>query len=478
MGAAPTSSQSQDERQRSRRTSRFLRNSAMGAYIYDQGRRNGANDTEADLSRQFEELDRKFLADLDRERDEQKQTVDKIRANHQAEIAVRNNLEKQQIKGVCIATRRLQMIGEQERERMSEQVQGLISMFEAEMQQVKAEHEHKVDHLYKKIDQLVVEKDQEVQQWNAVHRGYEADMGKSQNHTKHLVEVVNKLTTRRAQELVDLLGDQFHSEHPPEEIYQDYEAALKKAFSYDPDLAKQDEAEWEQAQNNDAETGPRMIPVRTQRDTKKLIAKKDQAVLDREKACQEHEAELRQLRGYIKALEHKLRNAGGEVKDWMGPGSQGTGTAAKQSGPNTTNGQGLRNDMQTQTPARGSQRAMDRDTELQQLRSQNAEQRQIINGLQWSLAQLGRQRPFASHQPWLRYGPNPTTPPPSIHSQSSPELQQPSGADYVSQQDGLGRRSRALGASLVPKPVVSLPKPRGAMGIPTANRIDDQPGHR
>ncbi|KAI4177078.1 MAG: hypothetical protein LQ343_000560 [Gyalolechia ehrenbergii] len=476
MGAAESSSQSQDEPQRSRRTSRFLRDSAMGAYVYEQGRRNGANETEADLSRQFEDLDRKFLADLDRERDEQKYTVDKIRAHHQAEIAARNDLEKQQIKGVRIATRRLQMIGEQEREQMSDHVKGLISIFEAEIQQMKTDHGHKVNHLYKKIDKLVVEKDQDIQQWNAVHRGYEAEMEKSQIHIKHLVEVVNKLTTARAQELMDFMCAYLHREQPPEEIYREYEAELKETLTRDPNLQKQKEAKSEKAQNNDEEIGPQTTPQQTRTETAKLVAEKDQAILDWQNVCQEHEAELRQLRGYNKELEQKLGKVEGELKDWVGPNTQGAGTAAKNTAQTTMNGQAILND--TQTQAHGLQQAMDHDTELQQLRVQNAEQRQIISSLQWSLARIGRQLPFSSHQPWVRYAPEPTTPPPSIHSHSSPELQQPFLADYVSQQDRLGRTPRTVVASLIPKPVVSLPKPRGATGISTADRMEDHPGHR
>ncbi|KAL8936250.1 MAG: hypothetical protein Q9216_005030 [Gyalolechia sp. 2 TL-2023] len=476
MGAAEFSYQNQGEPQRPRRSSRFLRDSAMGAYIYDQGRRNGANETEADLSRQFEELDRKFLADLDHERDEQKQTVEKIRANHEAEIAARNNLEKQQTKSVHFATRRLQMIGEQEREQMNDQVRGLISIFETEIQQMKMEHEHKVNHLYKKIDKLVVEKDQDAQQWNAVHRGYEAEMEKSQNHIEQLVDAVNRLTTGRAQELMNFICDRFLYGHPPEEIYREYEAELKGIFTRDPSLQKKKEAESEKARTDGAETEPQFIAQQTRMVAEKLVAEKDQAILEWKKQCQEYEVELRRLRGSNTELEWRLRKAEGEVKYRVGSMTPGTWTAAKQTGQSTLNSQAPFNDRQIQV--HGSHQAMDHDREARQLRVQNANQREIICGLQWSLTQLGRQLPFPSRQPWMGYAPERTTPSPSIHSQLSPELQQPSPANYVSQQDGLGRMPRAMVGSMAPKPIVSLPKPRGAFGMSTAKRIEDNADHR
>ncbi|KAL8840137.1 MAG: hypothetical protein Q9170_001485 [Blastenia crenularia] len=109
-------------------------------------------------SRQLEELNRKYLADLDRECDEQKYAVSKVKDIYQAAIATKPVLPKWHSDGSRTVMHRFPAAEEQGREQMNDKIMSLIDMHEEEMKQMKVEHEHKVDHLYNKIEKLVIEK--------------------------------------------------------------------------------------------------------------------------------------------------------------------------------------------------------------------------------------------------------------------------------------------------------------------------------
>ncbi len=153
-----SSSDSQDKPQTSRRTSRFIRESVMSAIIYNQGRRKESREAEVTLRQRCEDMDRKFLADLERERDEQRRTVDQIRRDHRIEATITSLTAKRHVDGARLATQKYQVALEKECEQISRKMTALTAMHEQERQQMKDEHEYKVDHLYNKISKLVAEK--------------------------------------------------------------------------------------------------------------------------------------------------------------------------------------------------------------------------------------------------------------------------------------------------------------------------------
>ncbi|KAL8785137.1 MAG: hypothetical protein Q9213_003555 [Squamulea squamosa] len=166
-----------------KRTSRLVRESAMSAIIYNQGRRRGSQETEMALRQQYEDLDRKFLADLEREREEQRRTVDKIRSDHRTEATITSLTAQRHVDGARMATRKYQVALDKECEQSARKLMALTLMHEQERQQMKEEHEYKVDHLYGKISKLVAEKTDDQ---DTVRREYESALEQKQAYVETL----------------------------------------------------------------------------------------------------------------------------------------------------------------------------------------------------------------------------------------------------------------------------------------------------
>ncbi|KAL8768799.1 MAG: hypothetical protein Q9209_005088 [Squamulea sp. 1 TL-2023] len=155
----------------------------MSAIIYNQGRRRGSQEAEIALRQQYEDLDRKFLADLERERDEQRRTVDKIKSDHRTEATITSLTAQRHVDGARMATRKYQVALDKECEQSARKLMALTSMHEQERQQMKEEHVYKVDHLYGKISKLVAEKTNDQ---DAVRREYESALEQKQAYIETL----------------------------------------------------------------------------------------------------------------------------------------------------------------------------------------------------------------------------------------------------------------------------------------------------
>lgn len=155
----------------------------MSSYIYNRGRQSGSHETEAALRQQHEELDRKFLADLERERDQQKRAVDKMKIDHRAEVTSRSLAETQHVEGARLATRKYQVALENEREQSARKLRALASIHEQERGQMKEEHDYKVNHLYEKIGRLVAEK---TEGQETMRQEYAAELEQKQAYIEYL----------------------------------------------------------------------------------------------------------------------------------------------------------------------------------------------------------------------------------------------------------------------------------------------------
>ncbi|KAL8907610.1 MAG: hypothetical protein Q9171_005781 [Xanthocarpia ochracea] len=188
-----SSSDSQDKPQVSRRTSHFVRESVVSAIIYNQGRRKGSQEAEVSLRQRCEDMDRKFLADLERERDEQRQTVDQIRRDHRIEATITSLTAKRHVDGARLATQKYQVALEKECEQTSRKMAALTVMHEQERQQMKDEHEYKVDHLYNKISKLVAEK---ADNQDAVRGAYDSALTQKQEYIEMLEKKLQAVEER------------------------------------------------------------------------------------------------------------------------------------------------------------------------------------------------------------------------------------------------------------------------------------------
>ncbi|KAL8724191.1 MAG: hypothetical protein Q9166_008088 [cf. Caloplaca sp. 2 TL-2023] len=134
-------------------------------------------------TQQYEELDRKYLADLEPERKEQKRTVEKIRIDHQAKVTTRTHSERRIVDGVRMATRKYQVALEKERKENTRRLEALTSMHEQECKQMKEEFKYKVEHLYDKTSKLVVEKTEDQ---DTVRQEYKAELEQKQVYIEEL----------------------------------------------------------------------------------------------------------------------------------------------------------------------------------------------------------------------------------------------------------------------------------------------------
>ncbi|KAL8671501.1 MAG: hypothetical protein Q9168_003993 [Polycauliona sp. 1 TL-2023] len=141
-----------------RRHSHFVRESVMNAIIYNQGRRKGSHEADLLLQQHYEQLDQKFMADLEREREEQRREVDQIKVDHRSEATAIGLNAKRHVDEARSAMLKYQAAFRYECEQSTRKTIALTSMHEQERQQMKEEHDYKVDHLYSKISKLIAEK--------------------------------------------------------------------------------------------------------------------------------------------------------------------------------------------------------------------------------------------------------------------------------------------------------------------------------
>ncbi|KAL8803519.1 MAG: hypothetical protein Q9182_003120 [Xanthomendoza sp. 2 TL-2023] len=191
--ASGSSTDSHDTSQKARRPSRNVRESFMNAYVYNRGRRSGTQEAEAALRQQHEELGRKMVADLERELDEQKRTVDKIKIDHRVEITTRKLADQWHVDEARMAARKYQAALEEEREQSARKLRMLMSLHEQECGQMKEDHEYKVNHLYEKISKLAAEK---TQGQDTVRQEYAAELKQKQAYIEELEKNVEKHVMR------------------------------------------------------------------------------------------------------------------------------------------------------------------------------------------------------------------------------------------------------------------------------------------
>ncbi|CAO1599784.1 hypothetical protein XANCAGTX0491_003498 [Xanthoria calcicola] len=181
--SSASSSDSEDTPTSSRRPSRFVRESVMNAIIYNQGRRRGSQETEVTLRQQYEDLDQKYLVDIESEREEQKRTVDRIKTDHRTEATMTSLTAKQHIDEARRGMLKYQAALKIECELSARKINALASMHEQERQQMKEAHDYKVDHLYTKISKLAAS---QTDGRDAVLRDYESSMEQKQKYIETL----------------------------------------------------------------------------------------------------------------------------------------------------------------------------------------------------------------------------------------------------------------------------------------------------
>ncbi|KAL8656975.1 MAG: hypothetical protein Q9226_002391 [Calogaya cf. arnoldii] len=178
-----TPSTSENTPQPPRRASHFVRESVMNAIVYNQGRRRGYQEAEVALRREFEDLDLKFAADLEQEREEQRRTVDKMKMDHRTEATITSLDAKRHVDEARFVMLKYQAAFKYECEQSGRKMRVLSLMHEQERQQMKEAHDYKVNHLYTKISKLVAEKtnDQDTVRWE-----YESAMEQKQTYIEAL----------------------------------------------------------------------------------------------------------------------------------------------------------------------------------------------------------------------------------------------------------------------------------------------------
>ncbi|KAL9040902.1 MAG: hypothetical protein Q9180_001621 [Flavoplaca navasiana] len=155
----PSTSESSSDREvtpeLSQRTSHFVRESVMNAIIYNQGRRRGSYELGLVLQQQHEDLDHKFGTDLEQVREEHRRTVDKMKIDHRTESTTISLNAKRHVDEARCVMLKYQAALKNECEQNVRKMTALTSMHEQERQQMKEEHDYKVDHLYNKISKLM-----------------------------------------------------------------------------------------------------------------------------------------------------------------------------------------------------------------------------------------------------------------------------------------------------------------------------------
>ncbi|KAL8854785.1 MAG: hypothetical protein Q9221_000291 [Calogaya cf. arnoldii] len=178
-----SSTDSEDTPQPPRRASHFVRESVMNAIVYNQGRRRGYQEAEVALRREFEDLDLKFTADLEQEREEQRRMVDKIKMDHRTEATITSLDAKRHVDEARFIMLKYQAAFKYECEQSGHKMRVLTSMHEQERQQMKEAHDYKVNHLYTKISKLITEKTSDQ---DTVRREYESAMELKQTYIEEL----------------------------------------------------------------------------------------------------------------------------------------------------------------------------------------------------------------------------------------------------------------------------------------------------
>ncbi|KAL8813258.1 MAG: hypothetical protein Q9223_005626 [Gallowayella weberi] len=179
--------------QKARRPSRNVRESFMSAYVYNRGRLSGSQEAEAALRQQREELERKVVADLERELEEQKRAVDKIKIDHRVEVTTRKLADKWHVEEARMTARKYQAALEQEREHNARKLRMLMSLHQQDRGQMKDDHDYKVNHLYEKISKLVAEK---TQGQDTVRQEYAAELKQKQAYIEELEKKIERHATR------------------------------------------------------------------------------------------------------------------------------------------------------------------------------------------------------------------------------------------------------------------------------------------
>ncbi|KAL8998506.1 MAG: hypothetical protein Q9169_002449 [Polycauliona sp. 2 TL-2023] len=178
-----SSSDSEDIPEPARRTSHFVRESVMNAIVYNQGRRKGSQEADLLLQQHSEQLEQKFATDLEREREGQRRTVDKIKMDHRIETTAIGLDAKRHIDEARSAMLKYRAAFKYECEQGIRKTNALTSMHEQERQEMKEEHDYKVDHLYRKISKLIAEKTDDQ---DKLRQEYELAMGKNQTYIEML----------------------------------------------------------------------------------------------------------------------------------------------------------------------------------------------------------------------------------------------------------------------------------------------------
>ncbi|KAI4273103.1 MAG: hypothetical protein LQ337_004866 [Flavoplaca oasis] len=183
----PSTSESSSDREvtpeLSRRTSHFVRESVMNAIIYNQGRRRGSYELGMTLQQQHEDLDHKFGTDLEQAREEQRRTVDKMKMDHRTETTTISLNAKRHVDEARCVMLKYQAALKNECEQNVRKMTALTTMHEQERQQMKEEHDYKVDHLYNKISKLMAA---QTANQDTVRQQYELGMKKKEDYINML----------------------------------------------------------------------------------------------------------------------------------------------------------------------------------------------------------------------------------------------------------------------------------------------------
>ena len=183
----PSTSESSSDREvtpeLSRRTSHFVRESVMSAIIYNQGRRRGSYELGLMLQQQHEDLDHKFGTDLEQAREEHRRTVDNMKMDHRTETTTISLNAKRHVDEARCVMLKYQAALKNECDQNVRKLTALTSMHEQDRQQMKEEHDYKVDHLYNKISKLMAA---QTNNQDTVRQEYELGMKKKEDYINML----------------------------------------------------------------------------------------------------------------------------------------------------------------------------------------------------------------------------------------------------------------------------------------------------